>query len=239
MSETYGRDTEVVIVLRRPDSFCESRHQERVKKTPYTAKIADYAMDPEERIGFDYAFQIQLLQKHFDTVTVLIFEKLIQDKAAGGAEQAFMKALGLEVTFERPPQRLNESLHPYLVDYKRLMNYQRDEKKGTVREFKVLLELQRNGAFEWSGEKMTMWAEADRMAFLTSLDESLTWVAENFPNLCNEEGRLFPAVSNLPLHVPETPIAIFEEILGKVTARGQVRSNAARGKKTRKRKQRD
>lgn len=222
MADTFGRDTEVVIVLRRPDSFCESRYQERIKKTPYTRKISEYATDPDEAIGFDYACQIKLLQAYFDKVTVLGFEQIVSDKEADGAEMAFMKALGLNVTFPVPPQRLNESLHPYLVDFKRLMNYQHNTENATVREFKILLALQQQGAFKWSGEKMTYWAEPERRAFLDSCQPGLDWIAETFPHLRRPDGNLFPPVGTLPPHVTGTPIEIFEEILAKFTAEKKV-----------------
>lgn len=218
MADTFGRDTEVVIVLRRPDSFCESRHQERVKKTPYTKKVSEYATDPDDAIGFDYAFQIKLLQAYFDKVTVLIFEQIIRDEDAGGPELAFMKALGLDVTFPIPPQRLNESLHPYMVDYKRIMNHQYSPETGTLRDFKILLALQQQGAFDWINQKMTFWSEPDRRAFLDSCQPGLDWIAETFPHLRRPDGNLFPPVGALPPHVTGMPIEIFEEILAKFVA---------------------
>lgn len=218
MRDTFGSDTEMVIVLRRPDSFCESRHQEHIKKTADTRKIASYALDPEIAVGFDYAFQVQLLQKYFAKVHVLIFEQLLLDREAGGPERAFLRAIGLDATFEKPPERLNESLHPYLVEYLRLMNYIRRPEKANMKEFKTLVALQQSGEFGWSQERMTLWSDSDRQSFLDRCKDSTRWLSEAFPHLRLESGEVFPEAVNISPHVAELPIAVFEEILQKSTS---------------------
>ena len=110
-------DAEILICLRRQDSFARSVYQERVKVTKFCDKFETFLH--KDRSIFDYLGQVNLLAKHFPAVRVVTFESLIKD---GDLHSAFFELLGIDITFKKERPVVNTSLPIELVEFKRLLN---------------------------------------------------------------------------------------------------------------------
>ncbi len=118
VSQLFGSDSEIIFVLRRQDYFAASLYQENIKVNRYAKSFTSFKN--EYMHYFDYYRNIKLWNKHFDKIKVLIFEDLI---ANNSLEYDFCKALGVSDFDDfKTPSIKNESLHPYLIEFKRLVN---------------------------------------------------------------------------------------------------------------------
>ncbi|WP_424928100.1 hypothetical protein [Amaricoccus tamworthensis] len=212
LAETFGADTEVAIVLRRPDSYAESSYQETIKKTNRTDTIQSFWDSPGVRMRLDYRFQLRLFQKAFERVNVFIYEDLIQ--APDGPEMALLRGLGLNVALASPPERRNTSLHAYLTEYKRLMNYQKLPPAQLKNLIERLLEIQRAGEFDWMTRKMAFLGLTRRREIMGQYEEDLKWIVSEF--FAEREMDLFPEPAEAHPVFERLPIDVFEMIHQKV-----------------------
>ena len=187
--DTFGEDCEIVMVIRRPDNFCLSVYQESTKKTSKTITFDDYAS--RSALLFDYNRQAELLSSRFTKVHMLVFEDLV---ATGNAPEAFLNALGLEITglnmVELP--RANEGLHTLLVEFKRLMNcfgLSHDQSAILVR---ALQNAQKNKAFEFLETPMSFLDFDERQSFCARYADGLQSIKSKF--FPDRTQSLFPEI---------------------------------------------
>ena len=194
LANHFGPEARICIVLRRPDSFAESLHQQRVRKTRYAQTLAELAAsDPL----LDYSGQIALWQSAFDDVKVCLFEDLIADPL--GAAPALAGELGLPQELPVAPTRMNDGLHPVLTEFKRLRNGQGEAANPQdVRRLEDNLRaFQSSQDLPWLKTKVTFWDPADRIAFLDGMAPQLEEIrARYFPD---RAAPLFPEAKGLPV----------------------------------------
>ncbi|WP_170606525.1 hypothetical protein [Ruegeria arenilitoris] len=133
MVRTFGEDCEILLTVRRPDSFAMSIYQESIKKTNQTRTIQEY-IDKAQILNV--GANIDIFAEHFAKVRILVFEELIRDER--GLAAAVLSGIEVDPYDNLTVSKgaLNVSLHPYLVEYKRLMNHakpDRDESAALVR----------------------------------------------------------------------------------------------------------
>lgn len=110
-------DVEILICLRRQESFARSVFQERVKVTKSSDPFATFLH--KERALFDYLGQIEAYAKHFPKIDIVTFDSLVD---TGDLHTAFFNHLGVDVSFTNHKPVTNVSLPIELVEFKRLLN---------------------------------------------------------------------------------------------------------------------
>jgi len=110
-------DAEILICLRRQDSFAESVYQERIKVTKFSDSFATFLH--KDRSIFDYLGQVELLSRHFPTVRIATFENLISN---GDLHTAFFELLDTDISFTKERPVVNSGLPIEFVEFKRLIN---------------------------------------------------------------------------------------------------------------------
>lgn len=113
-------DIEVVVTLRRQDSFLLSLYNESVKATRYTATILEY-IEANTHV-FQYYRQLALWNEHFDQIKTLFFERLVE---TGSLESSFLRELGINDEDFRGIRKQNASLPIAAIEYVRLLNKSR------------------------------------------------------------------------------------------------------------------
>lgn len=212
LSKVFGEDTEIVIVIRRPDSFVESSYQETIKKGNRTDSIQMFWRTPGFGMRLDYASQIRLFQTAFRKIHVFIYEDLIQDP--DGPETALLRGLGLTVSLDSPAVRQNVGLHPYFTEYKRLMNYQKFPPAQLRHLIQTLLEVQKEGGFGWMNQKWSFLGLPDRENLMREHSDGLGWIAHNYLDKNAED--MFPPVTQPSPVFDGIPAPVFEEIHSRV-----------------------
>jgi hypothetical protein len=110
-------DVQILICLRRQDTFARSVYQERIKVTKFHDTFATFLH--KERSIFDYLGQVEAFAKHFQNVRVVTFESLI---ATGDLHSAFFDLLDADISFTQDRPVTNVSLPIEFVEFKRLLN---------------------------------------------------------------------------------------------------------------------
>lgn len=206
MVRAFGADCEIVLTVRRPDSFAMSVYQEAIKKTSQTRTLQEYVKVSQI---LNMADNIDLFAKHFARVQVLVFEELIRHPK--GLAVAVMTELGLETDVSVLPitDPSNVSLHPYLVEYKRLMNYGGFDRHGSAALVKKLVALQASGTLDCLKDTVSLMSVEERTAFLTAREADVKRIAAS---LGRKRGEVFPLMTrDSPLKMTMT-MEIFEAI---------------------------
>lgn len=110
-------EVKIMVVLRRQSDYAESIYQENIKKTDYSGSFKEFVTRFAPR--FDYNRHLNIWQKHFKEVNAFVYEDLQTDK---GLIPNFLKILGVCADDCTWPGRLNESLHPDIIEFKRRFN---------------------------------------------------------------------------------------------------------------------
>lgn len=110
-------DVQILICLRRQDSFARSVYQERIKVTKYRDSFATFLH--KDRAIFDYYRQVALLARYFPKVEVVTFEQLV---ANGNLHAAFFNTMGIDLSETEDYPVANISLPVEFVEFKRLLN---------------------------------------------------------------------------------------------------------------------
>ncbi len=179
--------TEIVLVLRRQDTFAESLFQENVKMRFYNKSFETF-------IGafahfWAYRRRIEMLREVFDAVTVLPFESMSRSDLCA----SFLDAIGVKVPDAHPVPRKNTGLQTQLVLFLQQMNARLD--KNAARSLRRhLINLSADGAFDF--EPIRLFSPDERRAFLHSFADENTWLTETFG---------MTGASFFPDTVPEMP----------------------------------
>lgn len=118
MRETFPfDDVEILICLRRQDSFARSVYQERVKVTKFNDTFPAFLH--KDRAIFDYLGQVEAFAQHFPKIRVVTFEGLLEK---GDLHSSFFGLFGADISFAKTPPVANVSLPLEFVEFKRLLN---------------------------------------------------------------------------------------------------------------------
>lgn len=111
-------DVQVVLTVRSQANFALSLYQENVKVRRYSPEFPAFL--EEYWYYFEYLKQIELWEKFFGRVKLLIFEDLVKD---GNLVSNFFEALNqIDTKSFITPEKTNESLCPDFLEFKRQMN---------------------------------------------------------------------------------------------------------------------
>lgn len=110
-------DVEILICLRRQESFARSVFQERVKVTKSSDPFSIFLH--KERALFDYLGQVEAYASHFPSINIVTFDQLV---GSGDLHTAFFEHLSVDVSFTDHKPVSNVSLPIELVEFKRLLN---------------------------------------------------------------------------------------------------------------------
>lgn len=118
-------DVQIILVLRRQDEFSISLYKENIKVTGYNRKFDRFLT--EKQYYFDYLKHVELWEKYFPELKILVFENLLNN---AGLIVNFFDALGLDVRdIAEDIKDQNVSLPDELTEFKRLMNtYLKDDR---------------------------------------------------------------------------------------------------------------
>ena len=118
VAKAFGPKSDILFVIRRQNKFATSLYQETVKVNRYSKKFPFFLN--EFSLRFNYLKNIQLWQKYFDNIYVVVFEDLTEN---GKLELNFAKYLGIKSLDGCEFTKIkNESLPSALVEFKRLIN---------------------------------------------------------------------------------------------------------------------
>lgn len=197
VKELFGNDTELIFVFRRQDLFAASLFQENVKVNRYSKKFSSFLK--EYSSYFDYYKNVALWQRYFEKIHVFDFDDLASQ---GPLELNFARKLGYDLDSEEvvSPAKENESFHPDLVEFKRILNgtplclETLDRIKGEM--------LLYNSEFaEAHGKSKSYWIEdAQRKLFLNSYKDSNRKLSEKY--LDGDAGNLIdkPLTDSIPVY---------------------------------------
>ncbi len=204
MVRTFGADCEILLTVRRPDSFAISVYQEAIKKTSQTRTIKDYAANTQI---LNIGDNMDLFSEHFAKVRVLVFEELIRDER--GLAAAVLDGINIDTGENLTVSEvvLNVSLHPYLVEYKRLMNHAKLDREGSAALVKKLGHIQE--ILPCLQEKVALLSLEERQAILKRRAADTAKIATY---LDREACDVFPALEETGHPKMEMSMAIFEEI---------------------------
>lgn len=204
MVRTFGADCEILLTVRRPDSFAMSVYQEAIKKTSQTRTIQDYAASTQI---LNVGDNIDLFAEHFAKVHILVFEELIRDDR--GLAAAVLDGINIDSGENLTVSKgaLNVSLHPYLVEYKRLMNHAKLDREGSAALVEELGRLQET--LPCLREKVALLSLEERQAILNKRAADTAKIATY---LNREIGDVFPVLEEAGHPKMEMTMAIFEEI---------------------------
>lgn len=107
----------IIICIREQLAFARSLYQEKVKVTRYGGTFARFLRTQDYR--FDYERSLELLQRYFPHVKLVVYEDLLE---ASSLKDAFFQELGYDVSDLSDPPRENESLPIELTEFKRVVN---------------------------------------------------------------------------------------------------------------------
>lgn len=110
-------EVEVVVVLRRQDSFLVSMYAENITANRYSKDILTYYKDND--FLFDYKRQCELWNKYFP-LKVLIFEDLVSSSMS--LEYCFINEIGVRGDSLDSVSVKNITLPVPLIEYKRIIN---------------------------------------------------------------------------------------------------------------------
>jgi hypothetical protein len=212
MAEAFGADSEIVMVVRRPDSFAMSVYQESIKKTTQTKRIESYIQTSPI---LDFGVNLDLYRRYFARVHLLVYEELAANPS--GVDAAFLAGLGLlpeGFEFAAAPPR-NLSLHPYLVEYKRLRNYENLSRDASAELVTRLGEIQSSRKLACLQDKVSLLSRQERASLLEDRAEDVAKIAAH---MGRNRDTVFPPLGEdlLPKAVME--MAAFEEIHALATA---------------------
>ena len=163
--------TEIVLVLRRQDTFAESLFQENVKMRFYNKSFETFI----GAFAHFWAFRrrIEMLREIFDSVTVLPFEAMSRSDLCA----SFLDAIGVKVFDAHPVPRKNTGLPTQVVLFLQQMNARLD--KDAARSLRRhLMNLSVDGAFDF--EPIRLFSSDERRSFLDTFADENAWLRENF-----------------------------------------------------------
>lgn len=110
-------DVQILICLRRQESFARSVYQERIKVSKFSDSFGTFLH--KDRAICDYLGQVQAYAKHFPIVKVVTFENLLD---TGDLHSSFFGLFNADVSFAKDRSVTNVSLPIEFVEFKRLIN---------------------------------------------------------------------------------------------------------------------
>lgn len=211
MSRAVGRDTEIVLVLRRPDSYLLSIYQESVKKSSQTRSVTEFRDRPNPLLAF--RFQILLYEKYFETVHILIFEDLVRGPV--NITAAFLDALGVKGAAKVGRKtHANTSAHPYLTEYKRIRNHAQLSREDQTVLRDAIRTLEASGDIPFLSTQCALLSENERKLYLDDLSDDLDWLRQRLGKMPGAE--VFPPVENEPPKCAPMTLTQFEVIHKKI-----------------------
>lgn len=213
MVKAFGADCEVVLTARRPDSFALSVYQESIKKTSQPRQIQEYIKATHI---MDMADNIALFAAHFARVHVLVFEEMIRHPH--GLAAAMFDGIGVQTEVSVLPvlDPANVSLHPYLVEYKRVMNHTGFDRQGSATLVAKLAVLQHDRTLDCLKDTVSLLSLEDRQAILQDRQGDIDRIASHMGRASSE---VFPKLeANVPDKMHMT-MPIFEAIHAAICAR--------------------
>ncbi|MDO6799743.1 hypothetical protein [Shimia thalassica] len=206
MAKSFGTDCEIVLAFRRPDNYGISLYQESVKKTSRTDHIGEY-LEGVALMRFSEYFDI--FSSSFPKIRVVLFEELAADPR--GMAAAFLSSLdvpfeGLKLEASAPS---NVSLHPYLVEYKRIRNHEKFDRHQSAALVKRLTEVQSEGNLACLGDQVSLLSHTQRKELLSLKAPQI----EEIGTYVGRPGKdVFPKFERSHTPKQKMTLEIFEEI---------------------------
>lgn len=204
MAKAFGGDCEVLLTVRRPDNFAASVYQESIKKTSQTRTVVEYAHGTNI---LNISDNINVFMEFFSGIKIVVFEEVISDPrglAAGLLDRIGFAPRDLLTISDNV---LNVSLHPYLVEYKRLMNYSGMNREESANTVSILNDVQKS--LLCVEDKVALLSLEERRKILERRSKDIDVMAFH---LRRNPEDVFPILEDTQLPKASMTMDVFEEI---------------------------